>query len=166
MSTLHPQVERLRNARDRLVRMRGRVDMSKPAPEDLPRSRDWVARETLAHIDELLPYWLGEIERVLAGTREPVPFGRTSNDLIRVLTVDRDRTLPVGELYVRLDAGLDRVVRRLFELDDRQCSRKGLHPQRGEMTVEQIVEVMLAAHVEEHCEQLAASLDPGMAART
>jgi hypothetical protein len=166
MSTLHPQVERLRNARDRLVRLRGRVDMSKPAPEDLPRSRDWVARETLAHIDELLPYWLGEIERVLAGTREPVPFGRTSNDLIRLLTVDRDRTLPVGELYVRLDAGLDRVVRRLLEFDDRQCSRKGLHPQRGEMTVEQIVEVMLAAHVEEHCEQLAASLDPSMAART
>jgi hypothetical protein len=139
--------------------------MSKPVPEDLPRSREWVARETLAHIDELLPYWLGEIERVLAGTKEPVPFGRISNDLIRLMTVDRDRTLPVGELYGRLDAGLDRVVRRLLELDDRQCGRRGLHPQRGEMTVQQIVEVMLAAHIEEHCEQLAVSLDRGIAAK-
>ncbi|HEY5487478.1 MAG TPA: DinB family protein [Candidatus Limnocylindrales bacterium] len=165
MATLHPQIERLRTARDRVVKLRGRVEMSKPVPEDLPRSREWVARETLAHIDELLPYWLGEIERVLAGTKEPVPFGRTSNDLIRLMTVDRDRTLPVGELYGRLDAGLDRVVRRLLELDDRQCGRRGLHPQRGEMTVQQIVEVMLAAHIEEHCEQLAVSLDRGIAAK-
>ena len=170
MSTLHPQVERLRQARDRLVRLRGRVEITEPAPEELPRSREWVARETLAHIDEMLPYWLGEIERVVAGTKDagakdPVPFGRTSNDLIRLLTVDRDRTLPVGELYARMDAGLDRVVRRLIEYDDRQCAKRGLHPQRGEMTVQQIVEVMLAGHIEEHCEQLTVSLDPGIAAR-
>jgi hypothetical protein len=163
MSNLHPQIERLRQARDRIVRLRGRVEMSEPAPEDLPRSRGWVARETLAHIDELLPYWLGEIERVLAGAKEPVPFGRTSNDLLRLLTVDRDRTLPVGELYVRLDIGLDRVVRRLLEFDDRQCGRQGLHPVRGEMTVSQIVEVMLVSHIEEHCDQLTASLVPGIA---
>jgi hypothetical protein len=165
MSTLHPPVERLRQARDRVVRLRGRVEMSEAAPEELPRSREWVARETLAHIDEMLPYWLSEIERVLAGATEPVPFGRTPNDLIRLLTIDRDRTLPVGELYVRLDAGLDRVVRRLLDLDDRQCAKRGLHPQRGEMTVQQIVEVMLVEHIEEHCGQLTLSLDPGMAAR-
>jgi len=165
MATLHPQVERLRTARDRVIKLRGRIEMSKPAPDDLPRSREWVARETLAHIDELLPYWLGEIERVLAGTKEPVPFGRTSNDLIRLMTVDRDRTLPVGELYGRLDAGLDRVVRRMLELDDRQCGRRGLHPQRGEMTIQEIVEVMLAGHIEEHCEQLTGSLDKGVAAK-
>jgi hypothetical protein len=164
MATLHPQVERLRTARDRIVRLRGRVEMSEPAPEELPRSREWVARETLAHIDEMLPFWLGEIERVLAGRAEPVPFGRTSNDLIRLMTIDRDRTLPIGELYARMDVGLDRVVRRLLELDDRQCSRRGLHPRRGEMTVQQIVEVMLAEHIEEHCGQLTISLDPVAAA--
>lgn len=164
MATLHPQVDRLRQARDRIVRLRGRVEMSEAAPEELPRAREWVARETLAHIDEMVPYWLSEIERVLAGP-EPVPFGRTPNDLIRLLTIDRDRTLPVGELYVRLDAGLDRVVRRLLDLDDRQCARRGLHPHRGEMTVQEIVEVMLVGHLEEHCEQLTLSLDQGIAAK-
>ena len=163
MSNLHPQIERLRQARDRIIRLRARVEMSGPPPEELPRSREWVGRETLAHVDELLPYWLGEIERVLAGAKEPVPFGRTPNDLIRLLTVDRDRTLPVGELYVRLDAGVDRVVRRLLEIDDRQCVRRGLHPVRGEMTVTQIVEMMLVSHIEEHCEQLTASLVQGTA---
>ena len=59
MATLYPEVERLRVARDRLVRLRTKVEMSPPPPEDLPRSREWVARETLAHIDEMLPYWMG-----------------------------------------------------------------------------------------------------------
>jgi hypothetical protein len=106
----------------------------------------------------MLPYWLGEIERVLVGAVEPVPFGREPTDLVRILTVDRDRTLPISELYGRLDNSLERVLRRLLELDERQVARRGLHKQRGEMTVKQIVETMLAGHIEEHCAQMAAAV--------
>jgi hypothetical protein len=159
MATLYPEVERLRTARDRLVRLRTKVEMSSPAPEDLPRAREWVARETLAHVDEILPYWLGEIERILAAPVEPVPFGRVPSDLVRLLTVDRDRSLPVSELYFRLDFHLERVVRRLLELDDRQCARRGSHKTRGDMTIKQIVDEMLASHIEEHCTQMAVSLE-------
>ncbi len=165
MATLHAQVERMRTARDNLVRMRTRIDRSLPPPDDLPRRREWVAREVLAHTVEMLPYWLGEIERVIAGPIEPVPFGRTQADLVRMLTVDRDRTLPMFELYARLDNSLERVLRRLLELDERQAARRGLHRERGEMTVRQIVDVMLADHIEEHCQQLAAALDAEASAR-
>jgi hypothetical protein len=159
MATLYAQVERLRVARDNLVRVRSRIELSPLPPDDLPRRREWVGREVLAHIDEMLPYWLGEIERILAGQVEPVPFGRAPSDLIRLLTIDRDRTLPVPELYTRLDNSLERVVRRLLELDERQVARRGLNKQRGEMTVGQIVDVMLSAHIEEHCRQMSAALD-------
>ena len=163
MATLHPEVDRLRKGRDRLVRLRNRLEIGRPAPDAVPRHRDWVAREILAHIDEMLPYWLGEIERVLASPIEPAPFGRARSDVVRTLTVDRDRSLPITELYARLDSGLERVVRRLLELDDRQLMKKGLHKQRGAMTVQQIAEVMLAAHLEEHCTQLVAALDAASA---
>jgi hypothetical protein len=158
MATLHAQAERMRTARDNLVRLRSRVELSGPPPDELPRRREWVDREILAHIDEMLPYWLGEIERVLVGAVEPVPFGREPTDLVRILTVDRDRTLPISELYGRLDNSLERVLRRLLELDERQVARRGLHKQRGEMTVKQIVETMLTAHIEEHCAQMAAAV--------
>jgi hypothetical protein len=159
MATLYAQVERLRTARDNFVRLRPRVELGAPPPDDLPRQREWVAREILAHVDEALPFWLGEIERVLAGVVEPVPFGRPEADLIRILTIDRDRTLPLNDLYVRLDNALERVVRRLLELDERQVARRGLSRDRGEMTVKQIVDVMLAGHMEDHCRQMAAALD-------
>ena len=165
MATLYAQVERLRTARDNLVRMRSRVELSGPPPDQLPRRREWVGREVLAHVDEMLPYWLGEIERVLVGPVEPVPFGRESTDLVRVLTIDRDRTLPVSELYARLDNSLERVLRRLLELDDRQAARRGLTKGRGEMTVRQIVDTMLAGHLEEHCKQMAAALEAEGAVR-
>ena len=165
MATLYAQVERMRTARDNLVRVRNRVELSALPPEELPRRREWVGREVLAHIDEMLPYWLGEIERVIAGHLEPVPFGREPTDLLRILTIDRDRTLPVYELYARLDNSLERALRRLLELDERQVARRGLHKQRGEMTIRQIVDVMLAEHLEEHCKQMAAVLDAEAAVR-
>ena len=165
MATLYAQVERLRTARDNLVRMRSRLELSALPPDDLPRRREWVGREVIAHIDEMLAYWLGEIERVIAGPVEPVPFGREETDLIRLLTVDRDRTLPVSELYGRLDNSLERVLRRLLELDERQVARRGLHKKRGEMTVRQIVDTMLAGHIEEHCRQMATALDAERAVR-
>jgi hypothetical protein len=145
--------------------MRSRLELSALPPDDLPRRREWVGREVIAHIDEMLAYWLGEIERVIAGPVEPVPFGREETDLIRLLTVDRDRTLPVSELYGRLDNSLERVLRRLLELDERQVARRGLHKKRGEMTVRQIVDTMLAGHIEEHCRQMATVLDAERAVR-
>jgi hypothetical protein len=165
MATLYAQVEKIRTARDNLVRARTRVELSAPPPDSLPRRREWVAREVLAHVDEMLPYWMGEIERILAGAVEPIPFGRQPNDLIRLMTVDRDRTLPVSELYGRLDHTLERVLRRLLELDDRQVARRGLHKVHGEMTVRQIVDVMIAGHMDEHAEQLSAALDREKTAR-
>ena len=131
------------------------------------RHRDDRVTLTLrvAHVDEIIPYWIGEIERVLVGPVEPVPFGRQPTDLVRTLTVDRDRTLPTHELYARLDNSLERVMRRLLELDERQVSRRGLDKIRGEMTVKQIVDVMLAGHLEEHCRQLAAALEAEPPAR-
>ena len=159
MSTLRPEVERIRVARDRIVKLRTRLELSAPPPEEIPRQREWVAREVLAHVDEMLPYWLGEIERILAGRSEPVPFGRIQSDLLRILTVDRDRTLPASELYARLDQGVDRVTRRLLDLDETQCGRRGINKQRGEMSIREIVETMLAEHLEDHCEQMSAALD-------
>jgi hypothetical protein len=165
MATLYAEVERMRTARDNLVRVRNRVELSGPAPEELPRRRAWVGREILAHVDEMLPYWLGEIERVIVGPVEPVPFGREPTDLVRTLTVDRDRTLPVFELYARLDNSLERVLRRLLELDERQAARRGLHKGRGEMTVRQIVDTMLADHLEDHCKEMSAALEAGRTVR-
>lgn len=130
-------------------------DVYGPGPES-----SWGPPEVLAHIAEFLPYWLGEIERVLdpheraAAGGEPVPFGRIEADLLRVGLIGRDRTFPIRELVARLDASADRVARRLETLNDEEAARSGSHPTRGAMAVSDMLEPFLVGHIEGHVRQL------------
>ena len=119
----------------------------------------WGPPEVLAHVTEMLPYWLGEIERVIDGGQEPVPFGRVATDPLRLGVIERDRSLPMRELLARLDAGVDRYARRLPELDAAAVDRRGAHTTLGDMTVAQMLERFVVSHLEDHARQLEASLE-------
>ncbi len=118
----------------------------------------WGPTEVLAHVAEMLPFWLGEIERVVGGASEPVPFGRTTADPVRTETIARDRTLPPAELQGRIEAVVGRYARRLPELGSSGLARRGLHPIRGEMTVGEILERFAVGHAEDHVDQLRTAL--------
>ena len=116
-----PLLERLQAARDGLAATRPAVEAGAPWPmaavyDDSDEAR-WGPGEVLAHLAEMAQYWLGEIERVLAGATEPVPFGRISTDPVRIGVVGRDRSLPPRELYDRIDDALTRFDRRWRDAD-------------------------------------------------
>lgn len=113
----------------------------------------WGPREVLAHCSEMLPYWVGEIERILAGP-EPAPYGRIQTDQLRVGIIERDRTLPLRELLARIDAGSARFEGRLPDLSGADLRRRGLHPTLGEQTIEQLLERTVVGHMEGHVTQL------------
>ena len=114
----------------------------------------WGPPETLAHVAEMLPFWTGELERVLAGPDGPVPFGRVASDQLRIGIIERDRTLPGRELFARVSAGSERLAGRLRELDAAAAARRGRHPTLGEMTAAALVERFAVGHLEEHLAQL------------
>src|SRR5690349_23538227 len=75
----------------------------------------WGPREVLAHVTEMLPFWLGEYERVVEAGRaagDGQPFGRVAANELRIGIIERDRTLPLRELADRIDTGIDRWLRR------------------------------------------------------
>ncbi|HYL41551.1 MAG TPA: hypothetical protein VET90_09595, partial [Candidatus Binatus sp.] len=89
----------------------------------------WGPPELLAHVSEMLPYWLGEIERIVAApaASDPVPFGRVSSDPVRLAIIGRDRSIPVGELSARISADSRRAARRLRDLESAGAAgRSGL----------------------------------------
>ena len=118
----------------------------------------WGPTEVLAHVAEMLPFWLAQIERIVAAATEPVPFGRTTADPVRTETIARDRTLPPVELIGRIEAAVARYARRLPELGSTDLARRGLHPIRGAMTIGEIVERFVVGHAEEHVDQLRSAL--------
>lgn len=149
---------RMRDARDAFGALRTRVAAGEPWPLAAQFGTEpeatWGPPEVLAHVEEMLPFWLGEMERIIAGSAEPAPFGRVATDPVRSAIIGRDRTLPTRELFDRLDADVARYERRLPALSAADLARRGLHPRRGEMTVAELLDDFVVRHLEEHASQL------------
>lgn len=124
-----------------------------------PESR-WGPREVLAHVGEMLSYWLGEIELILdaAGHGEPHGFGRLEDDDLRVAIINRDRAFPARELLGRVEAEGKRVARRLRAFGEDDAAAIGRHVTRGELSVRDIAERFIVGHIEGHVTQLRASV--------
>jgi hypothetical protein len=159
MATLTELADRLDASAAAISELAPRINAGEPWPlSDVygpgPESA-WGPREVLAHVSEMLPYWMGEIELVLAeaGT-EPAPFGRTEADPLRVEVIGRDRRFPARELLGRIAVESGRVAVRFRELDERQAARVGRHVTRGDLTVAEMAERFLVTHLEGHVLQL------------
>ena len=151
--------DRLASAAAGMERLRDRVVAGEPWPlsDDYgtePES-SWGPPEVLAHVAEMLGYWLGEIETIVAAPAGEVPaFGRVATDANRLARIGDDRRLPLNELFDRVAGGASTAGRRLAELTPAEVGRSGVHPRLGEMTVQGIVERFVVGHLEEHVRQL------------
>ena len=121
----------------------------------------WGPREVLAHAAEMLPYWLGEYERVVEcgpRRRRRRAVRRVATDALRIGVLERDRSLPLRELFDRIDAGIARWERRLASVTPADDARAGLHSRLGEMTAADLRDRFVTGHLEEHLDQLEAIL--------
>jgi hypothetical protein len=154
-------VARLAASRDAMASLRPRVIAGGPwalaADFGTGPEASWGPCEVLAHTAEMLPFWLGELERVVdAGRRsgDGQPFGRVSGDAMRIGILERDRTLPLRELFDRIDAGIARWLARIATLSSDEGSARGLHPRDGDVPATWIRDRYVITHLEDHVRQL------------
>lgn len=133
---------------------------------------DWGPKELLAHIAEMIPYWLAEIEEIVTKgqpTDGPtdgaatalgaaVPFGRVAADPERIGRIGRDRVLPAGVLLERIGLAATAAATRLRTLSPGEAACRGLHSRLGAMTIAAIAERFVAGHIVDHEAQLRAIL--------
>ncbi len=166
---------RLAAAHADLLALRPTIEARRPWPLGIvePGAGEdaWGAPEILAHLAEMLPYWLGQVELVLEGSvagaattvgvasGEPVPFGRVEADALRIARVERDRSLPMRELFDRIQADVTRWDQRLATLGGGELAILGQHPRRGDIPVDEIVERFAVGHFEEHVAQMRRALE-------
>lgn len=170
MAVMSELADRLERAAEAMVEMGPAIaagepwplaDMVGPGPES-----SWGPREVLAHVAEMLPYWMGEIELILdAGDgAEPHGFGRLEEDDARVAIISRDRNFPARELLGRVEAEARRIARRYRALGDADAEMLGRHVTRGDLPVRDIAERLMVVHMENHVAQLRETLGSGPAA--
>ncbi|MEJ7748139.1 MAG: DinB family protein [Candidatus Limnocylindrales bacterium] len=157
----HREGERIDHARARLASLVAPISEGEPWPLadafGTEPEASWGPREVLAHLAEMLPFWLGELERVVDGGTG-VPFGRVAEDGVRIGLIERDRSLPLRALSGRIDRGLDEWAERLASLGDDERRAVGRHSRLGELSAEQLAERFVIGHVEDHIAQLEAIL--------
>jgi hypothetical protein len=74
------------------------------------------------------------------------------------LTIERDRSLPAGELINRIQSAVARYIGCLPQLWPADWDKRGLHSRRGEKTVEVMLPRFVVGHLEEHAAQLTDTL--------
>jgi hypothetical protein len=160
--------QRMAAAERRLVGLAAGLEANGPWPLaarfDHSTETSWGPREILAHVAEMLSYWLGEAERILDTTDGQVTFGRQATDDLRAAIIGRDRNLPIRELVERIETGIGRWRRRWAALDQGARQRAGVHVTRGEVTVEGIADRFVVGHLEEHLDQLVEAAGGGSTA--
>jgi hypothetical protein len=158
MPTVSTNLDRLADAQAAYVALQPRVAAGDPWPLAVDfgtgPEASWGPREVLAHVAEMLPFWLGELERVVDGAPGPTDFGRVSEDDVRLGRIERDRTLPLRVLFARVDAGLRDWAARLGTLTEDEGAASGMHSRLGEMPAAEILERFALGHAEDHIAQL------------
>jgi hypothetical protein len=161
-------IARLAVLRAAYVTVRRRVVDGGPWPlaEDFGTGPEasWGPPEVLAHLAEMLAFWYGQhgiITRAGRGAGNAIPFGRVSDDPVRIAVLERDRRFPLDDLFELIDEGIVRWERRVAVTADEAGGALGQHPRLGEMTADQLRDRMIITHLEEHLAQLEASLGAG-----
>jgi threonine dehydratase len=148
-------VARLERAERRLAEHAAQPLPSGLTDPDPGATERWEAGQVWAHLAEFPAYWLAQARMVVDRYRgEPVPFGRTKADAGRIAAIERERHAEPEELLARVRRDLAEVRGALESLPAEAWEARGEHPTLGTMTLPQIVERFIVAHLEEHADQL------------
>jgi hypothetical protein len=164
MNTRDTYLARLDSVEARLAAAARREPMPGEISSADPESGErWDRGQVWAHLSEFIPYWIQQAGPVLSGqpSGEPVPFGRTKKDPERIGAIERSRRESVDVLWAETNADIAQLRGFLAQMEPDQWDIRGLHPSRGTMTVDQLVEDFLVGHLEEHADQLEAMGEAG-----
>ncbi len=116
-------------------------------------NEDWDPIRVLAHVAEFIPYWAAQAHEVAARPTANEPFGRSLTDPSRNAAIEDHAHDELAPTVVRLRAALVGAGTLLRAIPDAAWQKTGLHPRRGELTIEQIVDQLICEHLEEHVTQ-------------
>ncbi len=131
------------------------LDMSKLYQS--PAENEWTIMQNLAHIVEFMPYWAGEIEKLV--TEPGRNFGRTAQDGGRLRGISEHAKDSLASIKAALPGSYARLHEILGSLKDSDLELTGKHVRYGEKPLEWFIEDLVTDHLSEHEEQIKRCLE-------
>ncbi|HEY6285339.1 MAG TPA: DinB family protein [Ktedonobacteraceae bacterium] len=117
-----------------------------------PAESEWTIMQNLSHIVEFMPYWAGEIEKLVA---EPGrDFGRTPQDVGRLQGISEHEKDSLKGIKAALPGSYARLDEALGSLKDSDLELTGKHVRYGEKTLDWFLEDVVTNHLSGHVEQI------------
>ena len=151
------QARRLEQVYEEVARLLRDADVASRL-RTAPGQDAWSAMQTLGHVTEMIPYWLNQCRVLIAATGSPPRFGRTAGSPERLAGVAHGATASPDTLLGRLDEEVRAAASTIRKLSEAERSKRGLSPERGEVTVAEVIESFIVGHAEEHLAQVQAAL--------
>jgi hypothetical protein len=123
-----------------------------------PGASEWSAMQTLGHMVEMIPYWLNHCRVLMAATGEPPTFGRTRGSPERLAGVAHGAAGEPDALLTQLQDEVRAAAATIRNLSSVERSKRGVNPERGEMSVAEVIESFIVGHAEEHVAQVREAL--------
>ena len=121
-----------------------------------PAENEWTIMQNLAHIVEFMPYWAGEIEKLVA---EPGSnFGRTPEDVGRLQGISEHEMASLSKIKEALPGSYQRLDEVLKKLKDSDLELTGKHVRYGEKPLDWLIEEFVTNHLRGHVEQIKSSI--------
>lgn len=117
---------------------------------------DWSAAEVTGHIVEMLAYWTRRVPDLIANPGST--YGREPDDPGRAQGVRAGAGLSRGEAAAAVHHAAREASAMLRRLDAAALAVPARHTDRGPETVAEVIEHVLAAHMESHVAQVRRTL--------
>jgi hypothetical protein len=122
-----------------------------------PADNEWTIMQNLAHIVEFMPYWAGEVEKVL--TKPGGEFGRIHEDVGRLKGISEHEMDSLSKIKAVLPGSYARLDEVLSKLKDSDLEVTGKHVRYGEKTIGWLIEELVTAHLSGHVEQIKSCIE-------
>lgn len=151
------QARRLERMNEQLAALLRQPDVARRL-RAVPGENEWSAMQTVGHLAEMIPYWLSHCRALIAATAEPPHFGRSLDAPERLTGVERGAMGSQDELLRLLNDEIQAAANAIRQMSTAERDKKGIHRSRGEMTVADVVELLIVTHAEDHLAQVRAAL--------
>jgi hypothetical protein len=119
-----------------------------------PEPGEWCALEVVGHLVDKMRIWRARVQAIAVEERPRLDL----YDQDALVAAQSYRTAQLGELLEELAAGCAAFAATVSALPEETAHRTGIHPEYGEITLRQCVQIPLAS-IGPHLTQLRAALD-------
>jgi hypothetical protein len=156
-TNIEGQIRRLELVYEQLAAELRRPDVVQRL-QNAPAEAEWSTMEILGHMTEMIPYWSAHCRTIGAAIGAPPTFGRGLDAPERLEGVERGKAASLDEALDRLRAAITHATDTMRSLSPEERGKKGIHIQRGEVTVADIIESFIVTHAEIHLAQIRQAL--------